>query len=608
MNQRIGTQIGNYNIVDVIARGAYGIVYRAEHIYLHNSAAIKFLHEDLNTSKQQAFFLQEAQMLADLKHSNIVRILDSGIDNDVPYLISEYASGGSLRNYLRKQQPKPLSLQNALLILAHIGRALTYIHSQGIIHRDLKPENILFGKNGQALLADFGIAQMKQATGASKSRSLAGLGTPAYMAPEQFKAKGKPLPESDQYALGCIAYELLTGQLPFTPEDERAYEYQHVYEIPETPRSLNPTLSPRIEQAVLTALAKEPEDRHPSIELFLLALGIHKPAATQFSLFSDARGTLLNAEIDGADSITLVKQLEYEAPQGETLKRQGQMATDQFASTFLRATSPIRATPRPDKAQSVPSSSRTKRTTERAAPAPHSMKLSSQPNALSLWRRVQLLITETPPYTLIKWVFLFVATFDLLLLLCGFWLGFTPLALTATVLAIGLCVCGIALNFFTEPWVWLVVFLLLSPLSGAIYTLAVHIVSVDGGIINWHTYCAYLLFTPGAGFLYGLFGPDKQRKTAIAPAMVKTLTLTIWFLGAGLCIVGIAAPQIIYVGLAWALASAIIAIAQLIRCKQMEWLGAMLLAAAITFGIPILFLGFIYGAFGPKEGEKPENV
>lgn len=607
MDQRIGIQIGNYTIVDTIASGAYGIVYRAEHIYLHNSAAIKFLHEDLNTSKQQALFLQEAQMLVDLKHPNIVRVLDSGIYNDVPYLISEYASGGSLRNYLRKHQSQPLSLQNALPILAHIGRALTYIHSQGIIHRDLKPENILFEK-GEALLADFGIAQMKQATGTSKSRSLAGLGTPAYMAPEQFRVKGKPLPESDQYALGCIAYELLTGQLPFTPEDERAYEYQHVFELPETPRFLNPTLPPRIEQAILTALAKEPEHRHPSIEAFMLDLGIHKPAPTQFSLTSDAKGAHFNTEIDEEDSFTLVKQPEYKSTQGETLKRQGQTATNQYASTLLRATSPMRTTPRPDKAQSVPRTSRTNRTAEHTAPTAHSTQLSSQPDALSMWKRIRLLITETPLFTLIKWIFLFIATIDLVLLLCGLWLGFAPLALTATVISIGLCVCGIALNFFTQPWIWLVVFLLLSPLSGAIYTIAVHIVPVDGGNINWHTYCAYLLFTPGAGFLYGLFGPDKQRKTTIATGMVKTLTLTIWFLSAGLCIVGIAAPQIIYVGLAWVLASAIIVISQLIRCKQMEWLATMLITAAMTFGIPILFLGFIYGAFGPKEEEKQEDI
>src|SRR5258708_4157434 len=290
MDQRIGTQLGNYRIVEVIAKGAYGIVYRAEHVYLGHSVAIKFIHTYLNTPQQQESFKQEAQTLVRLKHLNIVRLLDFGVDEDTPYLVSEYAPGGSLRSYLAQQPSQPLPLRVARHILAQVGRALVYIHSQRIVHRDLKPENILFDRDGKALLADFGIARVKRTLGTSGTSSagnLMGLGTPPYMAPEQFTAKGEPLPESDQYALGCIAYELLTGQLSFTADNAGAYGYLHMYEPPPSPLLLNRALSQRVEQAILTALAKDPADRHPDVETFLTALGIPRSAPTQIDFTSD---------------------------------------------------------------------------------------------------------------------------------------------------------------------------------------------------------------------------------------------------------------------------------------------------------------------------------
>lgn len=196
MDQRIGMHIGNYRIVDFIGRGTFGIVYRAEQVYLGTSAAMKFMHTGLNMPGQQELFYQEARTLAALEHRNIVRLLDFGIEEGNPYLISEYAPGGSLRAYLQQQASQPLALRSALSILAQVGRALSYVHSRGIIHCDLKPENILFGEKGRVLLADFGIARVKQVTGAASTGhvgSAMGLGTLAYMAPEQFQAKGKTL-------------------------------------------------------------------------------------------------------------------------------------------------------------------------------------------------------------------------------------------------------------------------------------------------------------------------------------------------------------------------------------------------------------------------------
>lgn len=213
------------------------------------------------------------------------------------------------------------------------------------------------------------------------------------------------------------------------------------------------------------------------------------------------------------------------------------------------------------------------------------------------------LVAGTSALTIARRLFLLTALVDLLLLLGGLWSGPGPFALAGTILAVGMCVCGLALNFFTKPWIWLVMFLLLSPLSGALYTLAVNLNVTDRGIMNWHTYCAYLLLTPAAGILYGLFGPATHRGETVDISFTRKLILTIWFLGAGLFVVGLGAPAIIYIGLACALASGIIAIAQLIRFKQFEWLYGLAMACAFTLGIAIFGLGFAYGAFGPAVEE-----
>lgn len=587
MDQRIGAQLGNYRIVEVIARGAYGIVYRAEQIHLDYSAAIKFIHADLNTPSQRASFRHEAQTLVKLRHPNIVRLLDFGIKEDMPYLVSDYAPGGSLRTYLLQQDSQPLPLRDARHILAQIGRALAYVHSQGIVHRDLKPENILFDSSNRALLADFGIARMARTvrTGSAGSMSsLMGLGTPPYMAPEQFKPKGEPLPESDQYALGCIAYELLTGQLPFTADNVGAYGFQHMYEPPPSPRLLNPTLPPRVEQAILTALAKDPAKRHTDVEAFLVELGIPRPAPTQVDLTSDAPTVVRAFSMSGSDDSTLIKQPGMSGSDDSTLikrPKQTLAENDVMANRTLEhlVSSQQFATTHPDASESV------------------------RHTASSLWERARTLTAGESALIIAKRLFLFLALIDLLLLFSGFWFAPSFPIQLGTILAVGICICGLALNFFTEPWIWLLVFLLLSPLSGGLYTLAVNMGLVDNKVVNWHTYCIYLLLTPIAGILYGLFGPSKHRDESITPSFTKKLILTIWFLGAGFVVVGFGTPLITYIGLAWALASGILAAAQVIRLKQGEWITGMV-TSLVFAGVPILFWGFAYGVFGPITEEQ----
>jgi len=267
-NPFIGKQIGNYRIVHELARGGFGIVYLARHLILtERVVAVKMLHRlQLASARERDSFLQEAQILEKLKHAYILPILDVGIDDGIPYLISEYAQDGTLRDQLLGSSylvPLPASLT----ILWQVGQALQHAHNLQIIHRDLKPENILFNAQRNALLADFGISTVLATASVLEIDTR---GTPAYMAPEQYR--GLVSKESDQYALGCIAYELVTGQKPFTAADFIAMGFKHATEMPISPRQLNPDIPEPIEQAILKALAKEREARYPDVGQFIAAL------------------------------------------------------------------------------------------------------------------------------------------------------------------------------------------------------------------------------------------------------------------------------------------------------------------------------------------------
>ncbi len=276
----IGKQIGNYQLIAEIASGAFGSVFQGKHIIFADRppVAVKLLHASyIGSAQERERFIHEAQVLEKLKHPYSLSIIDAGIHEGTPYLVMEYASNGSLRYLLRRQFPRPLSLQAALTILSQIGQALQHAHRLNIIHRDLKPENILFNARGEALLADYGIAVVLQT---SSIRQIDATGTPAYMAPEQFR--GQISKESDQYALGCIAYELLTGRQPFSAPDFVAMGFLHTTETPLPPTRLNPQLSRFIDQAILKAMAKQRADRHADIAAFLQSL--HPPVPSEAPL------------------------------------------------------------------------------------------------------------------------------------------------------------------------------------------------------------------------------------------------------------------------------------------------------------------------------------
>lgn len=302
----IGRIFNGYQIKSRIACGSFGCVYLAQHILLLRYAAIKLMHTAyLHSSREQKRFLQEARFLEVLKHPHILDIYDAGVDNGLPFLVTEYAAGGSLRDLLKRWSPHPLPVNNAISILSQIGYALHYAHQQNILHHDLKPANILFNYKGEVLLADFGIAIVQ--ANATHKRPTASIGTPAYMAPEQFK--GEVGHKSDQYSLGCLAYELVTGRLPFIAPNDVAMGFTHLQAIPIPPTQLNPFLPLHIEQAVLKAMEKRSVNRYADIRAFITALNT---PSSQAPIRREPQTSLRNAEQWLSKAFTFRRLKRYE--------------------------------------------------------------------------------------------------------------------------------------------------------------------------------------------------------------------------------------------------------------------------------------------------------
>ena len=272
-DKNIGTLIGgSYRLVAKLGGGGFGDVYQGQHIFFKNRppVAIKLLRASLHSPKERDRFIQEAELLNMLSHPHILPVLEAGLhEEDLPFIITEYAPGGSLQDRLDRKPSQPMAVDEAISLLTQIGEALHYAHQQNIVHRDLKPDNILFNAKGEAVLADFGIAAILSS---AHTREAGDAGTPAYMAPEMFE--GKVSTKSDQYALGCIAYELLTGRKAFDVDGLPAIvvQYQHAKVEPDAPTKHNAKIPAYVEQAILTALAKDRSQRHADVRTFLLAL------------------------------------------------------------------------------------------------------------------------------------------------------------------------------------------------------------------------------------------------------------------------------------------------------------------------------------------------
>jgi tetratricopeptide (TPR) repeat protein len=259
-----GQQFGNYRLLRAVGNGGFATVYVGEHVHLGTQAAIKILKTQLLSDQREAFQI-EARTIAHLVHPHIVRVLDFGLQSTTPFLVMEYAPHGSLRDHFPAGVPVPLA--SILPYVKQVADALQYAHHQQVIHRDVKPENMLLGVQDQVLLSDFGLAVIFSSSRQHGTFDMAG--TIAYMAPEQIH--GSPCPASDQYALGIVVYQWLTGACPFqgTP---REILVQQLARHPPPLRAKGIDISAGVEAVIGQALVKEPRSRFASVEAFVTAL------------------------------------------------------------------------------------------------------------------------------------------------------------------------------------------------------------------------------------------------------------------------------------------------------------------------------------------------
>lgn len=268
--------IGNYRIEEKIGSGGYSRVYWASHIREKEKvAAIKIFQEYVDTPEARKKFGQEVHFLLKLRHEHIVPILGHGIeyikseDARRPYLITELAPYGSLRDLINDMDGLPLPPEQALKIITQVGEALRYAHENDIAHLDIKPENILFKTPDHIWLADLGIAVVLEST---RTRDGGIAGTYAYMAPEQFENKVSK--NSDQYALACIAYELLTGSHPFDTTQPRSLMHQHIYVQPVWPAKYNSEIPRAVCRVLLKGLAKDRSERYETAAEFVRIINL----------------------------------------------------------------------------------------------------------------------------------------------------------------------------------------------------------------------------------------------------------------------------------------------------------------------------------------------
>jgi serine/threonine protein kinase/tetratricopeptide (TPR) repeat protein len=267
-----------YAIERELGRGGMATVYLATDRKHDRQVAIKVLRPDLTAPLGAERFLREIGIAARLTHPHIVPLIDSGEASGLLYYVAPYVPGGSLRDRLEREGQLPV--KDALRITQEIAAGLDYAHRNGFVHRDVKPENVLFA-DGHAVLADFGIARACCGPGGPNVTDVGlALGTPEYMSPEQASGDQDLGNPSDVYSLACVLYEMLAGQPPLQGTSPRATMAKQVTEVPRPVRVLRPDVPPPVERALARALAKEPDDRFPSVAEFVAALEAFGPDAT----------------------------------------------------------------------------------------------------------------------------------------------------------------------------------------------------------------------------------------------------------------------------------------------------------------------------------------
>ena len=290
-------RIGRYRVTGLLGRGAMGVVYLGHDTAIDRPVAIKTIHRRLLQGEEGAEWLarfqREVRAAGRCLHPNIVTVFEYGEEGDAPYIVMEYVQGRELRDYLKERKPLPLA--TAVAVIIQVLRALGHAHASGVVHRDIKPGNIILLADGQVKVTDFGIARLETGIGLTQHGMV--MGTPGYMAPEQFRSEATDS-RTDLYAAAVVLFELLTGVRPFDGRGASELMYQILNEPPRRATALNPRLPLELDAVLERALAKAPPDRFQDAGAFIAAL----------------EGLKLVEREAGADSSTVIRVEPVQAP------------------------------------------------------------------------------------------------------------------------------------------------------------------------------------------------------------------------------------------------------------------------------------------------------
>jgi len=269
----IGREISHYRILEPVAEGGMGCVWKAEDVTLGRFVAVKEIRNLAQDPEADLRFLREAQAVSRIDHPNVVTFYEMVDAPDQQYLVMQYVEGRSLRSRLNDGALAP---PEALDIACQVASALEAAHCVEVVHRDLKPENVMIGPSGVAKVLDFGVAHFNDRSTITRSGSM--VGTVPYMAPEQVQSRSIDR-RTDVYALGVLLYEMLTGRLPYEGRDVGSVVYEIVNTTPRTVTQVRPSVPIELSRIVTQAMSKKPEDRYSSAAEMLHDLQLAGPVS-----------------------------------------------------------------------------------------------------------------------------------------------------------------------------------------------------------------------------------------------------------------------------------------------------------------------------------------